>query len=328
MIARRAWLIQVGALTTAWWTLAVAGAQAQPDRRRRILVLLVGEPQLWADFRGELPQAMASYGWFENKNLEITWRFASDNNQLIALAREITNSDAHAIVTRGTPATLALQRASRTAPIVTGVGDPVASGFARSLAVPGANITGLSWATVESTAKQLELLREIVPHLRRVVMFLSPRAGPALQEIKGPMERAVGAASLDFLVHLVSSSREFVAALRDHGTGATTAAYTSGLPDIEPRQVVDALREARWPSVFDHRGYVDAGGLMSYRLDWDNQMDRTAAQIDKVLRGMSPAQIPFEQPTRTQLVINTSTASILGLTIPTMLRLRADELVS
>jgi len=115
---------------------------------------------------------------------------------------------------------------------------------------------------------------------------------------------------------------------RGHGTGAMAAAYTPGLPGTEPQRVADALREARWPSVFDYRGYVDAGGLMSYRLNWDDQTRRTAAQIDKVLRGTSPAQIPFEQPTRTQVVINTSTATTLGLTIPTTLRLRADELVS
>lgn len=307
---------------------AAAGAQAPPDRRRRIWILLLGEPQRFADLRQELPQAMATYGWLESKNIEITWRFAIDNNQLIMLAREFANSGADAIVTRGTPATLALQRATRTTPIVTGVGDPLGSGFARSLAAPGANITGLSWATAESTAKQLELLREIVPRVRRVVMFLGPRAQPTLQELTGPMERAAGAASLDFLVRLVGSTSELDAALREYGKGATTAAYTPGLPDIEPQHVADALREARWPSVFDHRGYVDAGGLMSYHLEWDDETRRNAAQIDKVLRGASPAQIPFELPTRTRLVINTSTAGTLGLTIPPALRLRADELVS
>lgn len=198
-------------------------------------------------------------------------------HQLITLARECANSGTDVIVTRGTPATLALQRATRTVRIVTGVGDPMGSGFARSLAAPGANITGLSWATIESTAKakQLELLREIVPRLHRVVMFLSRTRQPALQELRGPMERAARAASLDLLVHLVGSSSEFAAALRDHGTGEMTAAYIPGLPEIEPHHVADALREARWPSVFDNRSYVDAGGLMSYHLDWVEPQSRS-----------------------------------------------------
>jgi putative tryptophan/tyrosine transport system substrate-binding protein len=328
LLSRRVWVARAGSVVACAWALALHGARAQTERRRRIWVLLLGEPSLWSDVREDLLMALADRGWQVGKNLEVTWRYARDSTELNRLARECAESGADAVITRGTPATRVLQQATRTVPILTGVGDPVGSGFARSLSASGTNITGLSWATVESAAKQLQLLREVVPDLRRVVMLLGPNVGLALKEMKEPMERAVRASALDFSLHLVKSASELAAALRSPSSGATSAAYTPGLPDVEPQKVAQVLRDLRWPSMFDHRTYVDAGGLMSYHLDWTDQAQRTATQIDKILRGVPPDQIPFEQPTRTQLVINMATAKSLGLAVPASVRLMADELVS
>lgn len=305
--------------------LFAARAQGAP---RRLGVLLFDTPAVWEFLRRELPAALTTLGWHEGRNLVIDWRFAdADAARLPALAQSLVQAGAHALLTRGTLATLALQQATRTLPIVTGVGDPVAAGFAVTLAAPGGNITGVSYAATESVLKQLELLREMSPASTRLLVLQPKRQRQALTDVvASAMARAQRLRwvtsvheldQLDDLRRVLSGVRpgERVAALAFNNASITTADFAQG------------LLAARVPAMFNHRDFAEAGGLMSYRLNWEDQTRSTAIQVDKVLRGIKPAQIPFELPTRTEFVINLRTAGTLGVTVPQALRARADEVI-
>ena len=304
-------------------------AAPPPPGQCRLGVLLFDAAPAWEWLVPELRQALAALGWVEGTNLRTEWHYAEgDVLRLAALAAALARSGVDAVLTRGSPATRALQRASQTLPIITGVGDPVGSGFAQTLARPGGNVTGISYAIVETTQKQLQFLREMVPRLahltiiqranRQGVAAEGTRAGEAAAQTLALSTRRVQLADADSLSQALN-----------HGSSpGTQAAYVFGFgTNPDPKAVAAALIRARLPSVFPQREYVEAGGLMSYRLDWDNQTQRSAAQIDKVLRGEAPGRIPFEFPIRSDLAINARTAAALGLSIPPALRLRADLVI-
>lgn len=296
--------------------------------RRRLGVLLFDTPEIWDFLRRELPPALAALGWHEGRNLVIDWRYAdTDSARLPALAQSLVHDGAHALLARGTPATQALQQATRTVPIVTGVGDPVGAGFAATLAAPGGNITGVSWATTESVLKQLELLREMAPASVRLMVLQPKRQRQALTGVvASAVARAQGLGWVA-TVHDLEQLEDLRRALFTARAGERIAALAFNTAAIAPTDFAQALLAAHVPAMFGHRDFVEAGGLMSYRLDWEDQTRSTAIQLDKVLRGIKPALIPFELPTRTELVINLRTASALGLAVPPALRARADEVI-
>lgn len=326
MTQRRQWLLAC-ALDALW--LMDARAAGPPPGRRRLGVLLFDDERSWAWLRPELRQSLAGFGWVEGSNLSIEWHYAEgDPERLAPLAAALVGSGVDAILTRGSPATRALQRATRSVPIVTGVGDPLGSGFAETLARPGGNITGVSYAVVETARKQLELLREMVPGLARLSIVRKGERQSSATEGTRVVEAIAREYALATRVVAMSRAEDLSREMpRMTGKGAH-AAYVFGFGmDPDPKAVAAALVRARVPAVFPQREYVEAGGLMSYRLDWDDQTRRSAAQIDKVLRGESPAQIPFEFPTHSDFVINAGTARALGLKIPPALRVRADEVI-
>jgi len=325
MTRRRQWLVACG-----FGAFAVKSAAAPPARAsRRLGVLLFDGPESWAFLRTDLRNALAALGWVEGSNLTVEWRFADGNAQgLPALAAAMAASGVDAILTRGTPATRALQQATKAVPILTGVGDPVGRGFAQALARPGGNVTGISYAQVEISLKQFELLREMVPRLSRLTFVIkSDREATADDLTRTFRTRAQSAAIATQFVFAADADGLRKALGRRRDASAEAAFVHSFGASIEPAEVAAIVLEARLPAMFDQRIYVDAGGLMSFRLNWENQTQRTAAQIDKVFRGASPAQIPFELPTRSELIINAKTARSLGLTIPRSLLARADEVV-
>ena len=307
-------------------------ARAQAGARRRLGALFLDRAESWQFLRRDLGLELARLGWIDGRNLSSDWRFAEGHAERLSdLALGLLRDGADAVLTRGTPATRALQRATTTIPIVTGVGDPVGSGFAATLAAPGGNITGLSYALVETVTKQLELLRELVPGLSRLhVLQDASRASVAPEQI-AVVQQLASAQGLAPQVHNVAGIDGLRAALRaaraTQGSERVGAFVFSFGATIEPAAVARAVLQAGIPAVFDQRGYVDVGGLLSYRLNWDDQTRHTAVQIDKVLRGADPARIPFELPTRSELVLNARTAQVLQLPIPTALRLRADDVV-
>lgn len=316
--------------------LVIAALAAGPARRavaqerptRRLGVLLYNRPEAWQALREGLIAPLQRLGWTEGRNLLSDWRFADDDaTRLPALARALVDAKVDVLLTRGTPATRALQQATRTIPIVTGVGDPIGSGFAASLAAPGANITGISYALVETTDKRIELLREMVPGLRRILVMLG--GGP--EWLRADVLRVVEDAARRLGLAIDRQEADSPVAMRE--VLARARAGGCGAALIDPRSSIgrDAAAQsttsARMPAMFDHRAYVAAGALMSYRLDWDDQTGRIAEQLDKVLRGANPAQMPFELPTRTQLAINLRTAKAIGLNVPRALLARADEVI-
>ena len=299
---------------------------------KQLGALLYDESASWDFLQRDLPPALAAAGWQQGRNLGLIWRFADgDAQRLPELAAQLLALGCQALLTRGTPATRALAQATRTLPIVTGVGDPVGAGFAASLARPGGNITGLSNAQQESATKQLELLRELVPGAQRLLVLVPANCARFVDEMTAPVQRAARAQGLQPTVALargVDEVRQGLQAARQGLPPRRLVAHVLSFGELlAPSDLAAALLQAGVPAVFEHRLYVESGGLLSYRLDWEDQTRSTALQLAKVLRGDDPAAIPFELPTRSQLVLNARSARTLGLALPPTLRARADEMI-
>ena len=317
------WAAGVGVLAAGPIRAAESGG-----RGKRLGVLLLDAPEFWTSFQPALQTELAALGWVEGRNLAVTWRHANGDPALLrSHAEQLVASAPDAILTRGTPATHALQRATRSIPILTGVGDPIGSGFARTYAAPGGNITGLSWAVVEAAQKQVEILRSLVPTLASLVVVAAGDRKPFLAEMTRSIAAATAAAKVAMRTALADTEEELLDALQHDPGRKDVAALIFGLNRLEPRVVGAATLKARMPAIFEFDGYVEEGGLASFSFNWDNQNRRAAAQIDKVFRGEKPAQIPFELPTKASLAINRKTAGHLGLQIPQSLLLRADRVL-
>jgi putative ABC transport system substrate-binding protein len=327
---RRALLIRLAALVSGS-TSALSVAEAPPRATRRLAVLLFDDPAGWEWLVPELRDELAQLGWIEGKNLSVQWSYAnSDAARLRSLAAQIVAAAPDVILTRGSPATRALQDATKTIPIATGVGDPIGSGFARTYAEPMGNITGVSYAFVETSEKFVEFLRLLVPGLSHLVAVLQADRVPFIQDWLRPVKAASRAGGVTVQPAFVANLADLRRALRIDPTRGSTAALFSNLGSkvgVSYEAVAAVALEARMPSMFEHRGFVDAGGLASYRLNWERQTQRSAAQIDKLFRGVPPGKIPFELPTRQELVLNLKTARALGLTVPQSLLVRADAIV-
>lgn len=327
MTPRRRCLVGLG--LGVWVTARARAAGPPPLGQRRLGVLQYGQEKDSNWLPPAIRQALAALGWVEGANLRIEWHYANrDAVRLAALAAALVRLGVHAVLTHGSTTTRALQRASQTLPIITGVGDPVGSGFAQTLARPGGNITGISYGFVETTQKQLQLLREMVPQLAHLLII--QRANRQGDVAEGTPTVAAVAQALGLSTRRVqlADADDLSQALGHPPSPGTGAAYVfdfAGFPDSQA--VAAALLRAQLPSVCTDRPFVKAGGLMSYNLDWDDQIQRSAAQIDKVFRGENPAQIPFEFPTRSDFFFNAKTAKALGLAIPPAMRVRADEVI-
>ena len=325
MTPRRRCLVGLG--LGGWVTARARAVGAPPPGQRRLGVLSYDQEHGagWPQLR----QALAALGWGEGKNLRTEWHYANrDAVRLAVLAAALVRSGVDAVLTNGSTTTRALQRASQTLPIITGVGDPVGSGFAQTLARPGGNITGLSWGFVETTQKQLQFLREMVPQLAHLTIIQRANRQGDVAEGTRTVEAAAHALAFSTRRVQLADADDLSQALDHASSPGTRAAYVfdfAGFPDS--KAVVAALMRAQLPSVCTNRAFVKAGGLMSYNLHWDDQFQRFAAQIDKVFRGEDPAQIPFEFPTLSDFFLNAKTAKALGLAILPSLRLRADEVI-
>jgi putative ABC transport system substrate-binding protein len=268
---------------------------------------------------------LAELGHVEGRNLTVEWRcFDMDFSRSAQMAAELVRLNPDVIWTAGTPQTRALQAATRTIPIVTSVGDLVGSGFAKSYARPGGNITGVSEMHPDTPAKQVELMRRIVPGLDRMVFIDDIRYSGA-RELMRVYEIAAKAAGLASEVRIINRSeieRVFIDMKR---SGTAAALLTFADPDLAEFARL-ALRH-RIPTMFHDSEYVEKGGLASFGMYHEDEMRRHAVMIDKILRGMNPAEIPTELPDRSQLAVNLSTAKVLGLTIPPDILLRADEII-
>jgi len=276
-------------------------------------------------------QGLAELGYVEGKNILIEWRHteAAKLDCLSVLAAELVRLKIEIIVTGGPPATRSAKEATATIPIVMGFDDdPVGNGFVKSLARPGGNITGLSALAPEISGKQLELLREIVPRLSRVVVLgtsIRPGNRQALEEI----EVAAQAFGMKLQYLDVLGPKDIETAFRAASTGRADAVLVLSSPVFtsERTQIVDLAAKSRLPAMYPQQEFVQEGALMTYSVSVTNMYPRAATYVDKILKGAKPADLPIEQPTKFEFVINLKAAKQIGLTIPPNVLARANRVI-
>jgi putative ABC transport system substrate-binding protein len=292
--------------------------------------LAAGDPRI----REAFLQGLRDLGYVEGRNLLIEYRDAAGKTERFpALAAELVALKVDVIVAGGgTLAALAAKQATTTLPIVfAAVGNPVAEGLVTSLARPGGNVTGLSLVQQELVGKSLELLKQAVPEVSRVALLLKPDAMPDRAKKDRLNAADVAARALGVRLQVVEARgpEDFDRAFSDMTRARAGALAVLATPvfDSERRRLVDLAAKNRLPTVYSYRSYVEAGGLMSYGPDLADSFRRAATYVDKILKGAKPGDLPVEQPTKFELVINLKTAKALGLTIPQSLLERADEVI-
>jgi len=306
--------------------LAPVAAVGQPSTTIPRIGLLAPDATAWESLR----IGLRGLGYVEGQSIALVERNSEGRNErLTDLASELVRLNANIIVTWGTPATLAAKQATTTIPIViAGVGDPVRSGLVSSLAHPGGNVTGLTVLGPGLAAKRLELLKEAVPNMSRVA-FLWNSANP--DQKFSLNEAQAGARALGVTLHSVEArSREELeqafAAMRQSRPSALLMT-ADAVHQRHIGRIVAFASETRLPAMYQLKDAVERGGLMSYGASLPDLGRRAAIYIDKILKGAKPADLPVEQPTKFELVINLKTAKALGLTIPQTLLLRADQMI-
>jgi len=273
---------------------------------------------------------LTELGYVEGRNFAIEYRSVDGQPAIFPrLADELVRLPVDVVVTRGTPAALAAKRATPTIPIVmASSGDPVSAGVVASLAHPGANVTGLSALATDIQGKLLDLLRDTLPRIARVA-FLYNMSNPVLRAEWKEAESKARSMGLELQLLDVRSVGDLEPAI-DTASRHRADAVVIGLDAIVQAnrdQIVSALTIRHLPAIAREREFADAGGLMSYGIPYADSYHRAAAYVDKILKGAKPADLPIEQPTRLELVINMKTAKSLGLTISPSLLLRADQLI-
>jgi len=322
---RRAFVTGLGALLAAPF-----GAEAQQARRIGYLVLDLteGVPR-----REAFRQGLRDLGYVDGRNVAIEYRDAGGKpERLAARAAELVALNVDVIVAPGTLASLAAKRATATIPVVVPtIGDPVADGLVKSLARPGGNVTGLSNLSPELIGKCMQLLKEAVPGTTRVAVLTHTGSATAKTDREYTTQARASGRSLGFAVQLVDARRpmDFDSAFAEMTRWRANALVV--LPYLtlfnERRRIVALAANERLPAVYAYRENAEAGGLISYGADLADQFRRSAAYVDRILKGANPGDLPFEQPTKFELVINMKTAKVLGLTIPPSLLLRADQVI-
>ena len=276
-------------------------------------------------------QGLRELGWVEGRNIVIDYRFAEGRlDRLPALAAELVQLKVDVIVAGPTPPTVAAKNATPTIPIVmVSVGDPVRLGLIASLARPGGNITGSSFDVgLEIFGKELELLKETLPKVRRVAI-LSNSGNPAQEVAVSDLKAAARSLRVQLQILPVRGPNEFDGAfgamVKEHAEALLVVA--DSMFNLHRARLADLTARNRLPSMHGFREYVEAGGLMSYGPSMVAIYRRAAFFVDKILKGAKPGDLPVEQPTKFELVINAKTAKTLGLTIPQALLVRADEII-
>jgi putative ABC transport system substrate-binding protein len=307
------------------------GARAQQSHRvPRIGVLLLGTPGSFAPRTQAFVEGLRDLGYVEGRTVAIEWKWGQDRvDRLPDLAAELVGSQVDVIVTGGTPAARTLKNATRTIPIVMAmVGDPVAAGLVESLGRPGGNATGLSIVATDLSGKRLQLLNEIVPGLSSVAV-MSYGANPQSQmELR---ETQIAARRLDLRLHSVpisadTSIENAFEKIKKEPVQALIV-VTDPILYSQRSQILDLAAGSRLPAMYPYRAFPEAGGLISYAPSDRDVFRRAASYVDRILKGANPGDLPVEQPTKFELVINLKTAKALGLTIPPTLLATADEAI-
>jgi ABC-type uncharacterized transport system substrate-binding protein len=275
-------------------------------------------------------QGMRELGYVEDKNIVIEWRFGErKEDRLPALAAELVRLKVDVIVTGGPISTRRAKEATVSIPIVMAQDtDPVGSGFVASLARPGGNITGLATLAPEISGKRLELLKEVVPRLSRVVVLGSSTEPANAQSLK-ETELAAGALGVKLQHVDVLAPKDIETAFRAASKGRADAVLVlaSSVANSQRTQIAELAVKNRLPAVYYQTEFVEDGGLMSYGVSFTDLFRRTATYVDKILKGAKPADLPVEQPIKFEFIINLKAAKQIGLTIPPNVLARADKVI-
>ena len=281
------------------------------------------------DWSASFVQRLRELGWIEGQTVTIEYRWADGREaRFEEIATEFVRLKVDLIVTYGTPSVTAAKKVTTAVPIVfAAAGDPVGTGLVASLARPGANITGLSIQQTDLAGKRLEILREAFPAVRTLGIVANADSANAVLEMRAT-EVAASKFGLDVVKSEIRSVDDLAAAIEAF-KGRAEALYFCSDPLLATnrRRVVTLALGARLPAMFTFREYVEAGGLMSYGPNFPDLFRRAAEYVDKILRGAKPSDLPVEQPTKFDLVINSTTAKALGLTITEAFLLRANEVI-
>src|SRR5215831_8045209 len=319
---RRRDFIKSIALGTVAWP-AAARAQ-QPAKIPRVGI--IDEAPMWNAFR----EGLRDLGYVEGRNIAFDYRYANGVPERLAqAAAELVRLPVDVIATYGTPPTVAAMRATTTIPIVMiGVGDALRAGLAQSLAHPGGNVTGNTILGAAVVAKRLQLFKEAVPALSRVALLWNPDNASNVLNVE-EIQVAAPALGITFISIPLRGSHEFysvfAAIMRERPDGLVITA--DPVQQLHIGQIIDFLATNRLPAMFFLRENVAVGGLMSYGASVPDLFRRGASYVHRILEGSKPADLPVEQPTKFELVINVKTAKALGLAIPESFLLRADELI-
>jgi putative ABC transport system substrate-binding protein len=311
----------VGAMV-ALLVMPLIGVAQEPGKVYRIGFLREGtnpiDPSFW--------DAMRVFGWVEGRNIKCDARYAQSSDQLRTLAAELVERKVDVILTNGTPPTQAAKEATQSIPIVFFLGgDPVESRLVASLSHPGGNVTGQTMLTPDLSTKYVELLKEAVPTLSHLAMLWEPPAGPFDLKRVEDAAAALGVTLQAQQARTPAEYRDAFAAMNKRGAEALIV-FPTGSAFVHRKLIADLAASARLPTIGDGQ-LVMAGGLMAYMANRDDMWRRTAAYVDRLLKGAKPSDLPVERPTKFELIINLKTAKALGLTIPQSLLLRADEVI-
>ena len=323
---RREFITLLGGAVAAWPLAARAQQAASTVRQVGLIASAPPTPAMLNAFR----DGMRERGYIEGQNLSVAVRWPQGSfDQDPSVVTELVNSNVDVIVAWASPAVIAVRRATSTIPIVmVSVGDPVGSGFIASLARPGGNITGLSNITVDLSAKLMELFVELVPGMKRVGVVRNLN-NPAMTVVLRKTEDAVRKLNMQAEIVDAQTSDEFERAFAQLRAKSVDGAVLLADPTVieHSRRIAELAQSARLPTAFQRRENVDAGGLFSYGADINNLFRQAAFYVDRILKGEKPADLPVQLPTKVELVINLKTAKALGLTVPRIMQMTADEVI-
>jgi putative ABC transport system substrate-binding protein len=324
-VKRREFITLLGGAAAAW---PLAARAQQPGKPPTIGLLGVATASAWSPWVAAFVQRLRELGWIEGRTIAIEYRWADGRSERFAeIASEFVRLNVDVIVTGQSPVP-ALKQVTSVIPIVLALAtDPIGTGTVASLARPGGNVTGLSVQAPDLAPKRLELLREVVPRLRRLAILANIGFPAAVLEM-GEVAAAAQMLGLDAIRFEIRRAEDISSTFEAHKGRADALYVTSDALLNSNRIRINTLANvARLPTVSGVRDFVEAGGLMSYGPNYSDLFRRAAEFVDKILRGAKPGDIPVEQPRKFDLVINLTTAKALGLTIPESFLLRADEVI-
>ncbi len=321
---RRDFIAFLGGAASGW----PLAAWAQQTGKLPTIGILGADPLLWNPWVGAFVDRLRELAWIENRTVTIEYRWDEGHAERTAeIAAEFVHRNVDLVVSNGT-AVSTVKRIAPAIPIVFPLSpDPVGSGLVDSLAKPGGNVTGLTVQATDLAGKRLDLLREVVPRLQTLAILGDVGYPQAQLEIREAQRRAK-ALGVEVALLEIRRDEDIGPAFAEHRAGVDALyVVTTALVGANRTRIATLATGAHLPTIFGGRGYVQAGGLMSYGPSFSSLFRRAAEMVDKILRGTKPGDIPVEQPTKFELVVNLTTAQAIGLTVPATVLARADEVI-